>query len=56
MKQDNNSVEFKNIAPGLYDDTMQCVVCGFCYEDRADSSFSENTINSTHECKGLKDE
>lgn len=55
MKKDDNTVKFKNINPGLYDDTMQCTVCGFCYENRADNSFDENTANSTHECKPLKD-
>lgn len=48
--KNNTTVKFKNISPGMFDDTMECTVCGFQYEDRADSSFTENTLNSQHNC------
>lgn len=48
--QTKDTVKFKIINAGMYDDTCQCTICGFIYEDRADNSFSENTENSKHAC------
>ncbi len=55
MLVNNIAVDFINIEPGLYDNTMKCPNCNFMYEDRADSTFEENTLNSEHECKRQED-
>lgn len=41
--------QWRNVSPGEYDDTMECI-CGFRYMRSADATTAENNRRATHEC------
>lgn len=45
---------FRNVSPGEYDDTMECVRCSFRYMESADASPEENARRAAHECRAAE--
>jgi len=43
-------VVFRCVSPGMYDDTMECVICGFTYCRSADADPGENEKRAEHDC------